>query len=1298
MAKPTLKNSGNINYINIDEVRNFTSADKAKNNFRFFRYSQGYASEDDYGNQQGKKGGKPDIKISGIQLQTLAKCLIDFFGYDLSDVSFDGSLADDSQIPNAIYKNISPISKTVGEIQSGRGKLAESVNLKIQIIKRYGGSKYAKKTNTELSSTKIELEDATPEQIGVIGPVTYNFIIRQAIYKWFSNTYLNNQSSFLNKSLSRLDSGWSTQEIPSDLGYYIYVSSKGNPNLQPYPTIGVLFDDFNNISDQSAIEKAKNYIDSLLFRDTTSLVEQKIYKIVRSKSDKPSNPTRICVYADLAEVLYAPQTKPNLYIIDMIKAGVSYLYKYKKEFYQSNNSTIQSIRNSIPIPSDKFLPIQEKIDNEAFRFKEPDPLQKDAEFFSIASAQVQDYKEQYDINTQDVLSSHFNNTTEIADRVESERTIKKNILLRDYPSSPVNEPVQFFYDQNYNLLASSFTKNPVSATQNPVPEDKNVCITSQNNSNLTIPTITETSDLLANLAAEEESIKCIKLNDKTVLFITEFFIKQFSRDYDKIKAAVESGLITQADKNKIPKADEIFVTDDFSKVKVDYLYCYDKNTLLEKAVDEKVTLQFVKLKTSNNWTNNFESLAGVSSSDVNLDTFIKFHYPEITHNPSEEKKKPDPPPTEPTGTETKEKPVEKIVKVERLKVPSGIVVVPNDIDLSTNLQIKDLLSEDCFASFIEILNKSPNADSALALVYKALRLLDIEYLINLAQNAALAELEKLAKGSGDQEVKASILNSIDQIKQCVPPPIPSAKPLNSGEESLADIAKRLFFFGLLNVPKIPYLFTADFLQTLKKKIAEIILQIILEIVIQLVNKLIAEIKKYLCAPLNLTAETSSKKLVSPTATRKLNPPEVGESSGDALSELTEKCSYDELFSSNTNISKNQIYSIARDVYKVSITNNEFDTYFSGLSSILDTQQIIDTLSNNIEDSLFAIIKNYSQQFSNFDQVIFNRKTTSSFFALFARYADLTPCYEQLLLDKRSGSYCFDDTNPSENFSGQEILDKANDLLNEITDLCDIVNNTSLNEKLKDLSYLDQQAKDAISAGATATISRAFDNYKTLKKSFLDSFETIDLINDYVTSHDGKVFTKLENVNYQTTPNDSLVKQLVELQNNKLTLTNLGKYYSKSSLSVGTLDSSDLTCRLQIPSPNSLTGYAVINTQTIAIELKDFSKQIQFADTINSENNNVLSNEKTNFDITSAGLFSLKKDKSTFDKILFDESRFLQNIPQDKAKQIKNYYYTYNNLLNNSDKNVNKKIENLKKYYEIEKQLEARLEQQLVSLG
>jgi len=1292
MAKPVLKDSGNINYINIDEVRNFTSAANAKNNFRFFRYSQGYASEDDYGNQQGKKGGKPDIKISGIQLQTLAKCLVDFFGYDLSDVSFDGSLADDSQIPNAKYKNISPISKAVGEIQSGRGKnFSESVNLKVQIIKRYGGSKYAKKTNAELSSTKIELEDATPEQIGVIGPVTYNFIIRQAIYKWFSNTYLNNESSFLNKSLPKLDSGWSTQEISSDLGYFIYISSKGNPNQQPYPTIGVLIDDFNNISDQSAIEKAKNYIDSLLFRDTTSLVEQKIYKVVRSKSDKQSSPTRICVYADLAEVLYATQTKPNLYIIDMIKAGVSYLYKYKKEFNPSNNSTIQSIRNSIPIPSDKFLPIQEKIDNEAFRFKEPDPLQKDAEFFSIASAQVQDYKEQYDINTQDVLSSHFNNTTEIADRVESERTIKKNILLRNYPSNPINERVQFFYDQNYNLLASSFVKNPVSATQVPQAEDKNVCITSQNNSNLTIATITETSDLLISLSGENESFKCIQLNEKTVLFITEFFIKQFSRDYDKIKTAVESGLTVQADKNKIPKADEIFVTNDFSKVKVDYLYCYDKNTLLEKAVDEKVTLQFVKLKTSNNWTNNFESLARVSSGDVNLDTFITYHYPEITHNPSEEKEKPQ---EKITGTEKKEDPVEKIVKVERLKVPSGLVVVPNDIDLSTSLQIKDLLSEDCFASFVEVLNKSSNTDFILAEVYKYLKLLDIEYLINLAQNAALAELEKLAKGSGDQEVKASILNSIDQIKQCVPPPIPSAKPLNSGEESLADIAKRLFFFGLLNVPKIPYLFTADFLQTLKKKIAEIILQIILEIIIQLVNKLIAEIKKYLCAPLNLTAETSSKKLVSPTATRKLNPPEVGESSGDALSELTEKCSYDELFSSNTNISKNQIYSIARDVYKVSITNNEFDTYFSGLSSILDTQQIIDTLSNNIEDSLFAIIKNYSQQFSNFDQIIFNRKTTSSFFALFARYVDLTPCYEQLLLDKRSGSYCFDDTNPSEDFSGQEILDKANDLLNEITDLCDIVNNTSLNEKLKDLSYLDQQAKDAISAGATSIISRSFDNYKNLKKSFLDSYETINLLAEFVSLHTGFFIGNIikSDSNFQASPKDALIQLLVETSNNKLAFTELGVFYKNGQIIVSEQD------KYLFSSYNTKKDNEKISKQEgnefVELSTEESLRVINFSDTINSENKNIIKKGwKTKFNKTSEKLFIIKKDKEIFSKIFFDDTRFLQNIPDQLAQKTKSYYYVYNNLLNNSDKNVNKKIQNLKKYIELERQLEEEFSKQ-----
>jgi len=1276
MATPTLKDSGSISYINIQDVRAFTSAENAKNDFRFFRYTQNFPSDEDYGNPTGQPGAG-NTRISGIQLQTLAKCLVDFYGYDLTEVAFDGDLADSDSIENKEYKSTSALSKTVGELQNGRGKISESKNLKIQIIKRYNPKFAAKKTNQELGSSKIELEDVAGEQIGVVGPVTYNFIIRQAIYKWFENTYLNNADSYLNKSLPKLNDSWSTKQIPQDLGYYLYVSSYGNANQQPYPTIGVLLDDTSGISNDDAILKARSYIDFLLFRDTSSLAKNNIYKVVRSKTDKESAPTRICVFADLAEVLYCPMTTPNLAIIDMIRAGISYLHTYKKEFVasQQNNDTVQSIKDSIPVPSDKFLSLSDKIDKTAFRFKEPDSLQTDAEFFSLTNAQTQDYKEQYDLITQDLLSSHFNHTNEISDRINTERTLRKNILLRNYPSSPINERVQFYYDSNFNILAASFIKNPVASVQQQQPEDETKCITKKNNFNLTIVEITEIESLLDKLTGENESSKCIKLNEKTVLFITEFFIKEFYRDYQKIKAAVESGLTSDKDKKKIPNSDEIFLTDDFSKVKVDYLYSYDKNTLLQNAIDNKATLQFVKLKSSNFWTNNYELIA--SLSEGTFDNFLTFHYPELIHNPSEEKKEPDP--EKPSAKEPEAEPI----PFERLKLPTGkgILSIPNDVDLSTKLEIKDLLSEDCFVALAKQIGNGRAAD-ALKTLYSVLRYLDLEYLISLALNNALAELEKLAQGTGDKDTKDSILKSIDQVKQCIPPAQPPAKVLTDPEENFSDIAKRLFLFGLLNVPKIPYLFTADFLQQLKKNITNIIIQIIIEFVTQLINSIIEEIKKKLCAPLNLTADVSSNKSVNPNASKKLNPPNVGSPAGDDLTDLTNKCSYEELLSTNPNISKNQIYGVARDIYNTSITNAEFDSYFAGLSSILETQQIIDSLSNNIDNSLYAVIKKYSEPFEKFNQILFNKGTTSAFFSFLSRYVDLTPCYEQLLLDNRFPNYCFDDTDPSLALTDQEILDQANDLLNQITGLCNVVSNDSLSERLKNISYLDEQAKNAISAGANSIISTANNNFSLLKQSYDQSFETINLLNDYINAHNGAVLNVLlDSSKFQTTTNDVIIKLLVEIKNGKLQFTETGKIYNNSKINVGIQETLILT--------NTYSKNSVSNSDAIGgLIIEDKSKIFSFGDIINEEGKKIIASSTKTFRILNGGKFlKLPKNKEYFMQIFFDNTRFLQNIPEQQAKQTKNYYYVYNNLLNNSEKNVDKKVENIKKYKELEQALE-----------
>ena len=500
---------------------------------------------------------------------------------------------------------------------------------------------------------------------------------------------------------------------------------------------------------------------------------------------------------------------------------------------------------------------------------------------------------------------------------------------------------------------------------------------------------------------------------------------------------------------------------------------------------------------------------------MSLETFISFHYPYLIHKPSEEKKKPiQEEKKPPSGTTDPGEPK----KFERLKAPTGygILSVPNDLQLDNKLEINSLLAEQCFEQLLSWLGAS--FDKIVDKIFSIFKFIDIGYLISAAQNAILKQLRDLLNSVEDLAIKESIQKSIDDISDCVPPEIPEAKSLNSGEENYEDIAKRTFYFGLLNIDKIPYLFSADFLQQLKKKITELILQIIVEFTIQFINQIIKKVTEFLCSPKDVTAKIASPSISTPEPTK----PSIDNSPADALSSLSEKCSYIELFSSNKNISKEQIYSVVRDLYNIKTTNNEFDSYFAGLSSILDLEQTINTLSNNIDDTLYAIIKNYSSSFESLGQIIFNKSTTKNFFLFLSRYVDLMPCYEQLLIDKRSADYCYDE-NPVKNLNDQEILDKANDLLGQLTGLCDIVNGASLNDKLQDLSFLDQQAKDAISAGATEVIKTAHENFARIKKGFLNSFETIDLLGDFIIKQDGAILKNFLKTDFKTKKSDAIIK-------------------------------------------------------------------------------------------------------------------------------------------------------------------------------
>jgi hypothetical protein len=1289
-----------IQTIDIGLVREFTGAEKAKKeNFRFFRYSQDYPSDLDYGNEEGKAGGSKHTRISGIQLQTFAKCLIDFFDYDLNDIKYDANLNDAESIQNKFYKG-SSLSATVGEIQSGRGKpgiASVSKELKLQIIKRYRPN-YAKgKTDTELLSEVIELEQIAAEQVGVIGPVTYNFIVRQAIYQWFKNTYLNDQSSFLSKSLPILDSyTWQTTQVDENLKYSIFVSSVGQPKNKPYPTICAIFDIDGEVNDADVINRAKDAVDSLLLRDTSSLVKENIYSIEKAAKIRDEEPTRVCVYADLAEVLYCPMTAPNLAVIDMIKAGISYLHQHPVEFSKTPDvdSTTQTIRRSIVVPSSKFNGLDDKIDSETFYFTTKpqedmqDMLIKDAVLFGLTQQTDTIYTKPYELVLQDLLSTHYKYTNEIAARLESERRLKKNVLLRTYPSAPFNENVKFYYDKNYNLLAASFRKN-ATKPKTEVPVDDGKCITIQNNINLTIPNIEGEESILDYLTENTYT----KLNDQTVLFITEFFIREYAipsdiytdnKDlYNKIKADIQKDINDNWAKNlkpeekeenpivkntkKIPPKQDLFLESDYSRIKVDYLYVYNKNFLLEEdAEDPTATLQLVKLKSSNFWTNVLDKIPNEQAS---LDGFLRKHYPYLKHDSN-------PPPS--TDKEKKKEPEIPKVKFERLKTEK--LSIPNQIDLSDKLKIDDLLSGDCFAALIGLLNrKFPDASNLIKQIdsiFTIINSLDWCYLINLALNEKNLSLGDLIKklSSDDEEtqkLKQSISDSMDAIQQCIPPKPPEHVGDISKSEDAFRVPCELLLF---NYPKIPYLFSADFLQILKRMIIEFITQLILELIIQALNQLIDKIKRELCKPNDKTASA----LVKTPKPKKLPiypaPDDVSGPSG---------CSIVELLSVNPSISKNQIYSVTRSYFNCEeISNSEFEVYFSGLSTILETQEVIDLFSNNITEQLFSIIKNYSskKEFLKFSKLVFNLSTTSNFFRFLSKYVDLFPCYEQLANDLTDPNYCFDPPREQGQLSNEEILAEANNLLGQITDLCASINGNTVADKIKSPVMLDEEAKKAISSGIQNIISSTYNNFSLVKKNSLNSFETIKIFNDMIgTFQMSKINKTVDYKKNNSLYADSFTDILFE--NGKTSKLfdayNKAVVLRKSNLPVGgTKNYRSSVSVVSIGSSIFKTGEEIV-----------YNNKILYTDSIQIIPKTTITNE-TKTSISTKGAFSLSDYKvEEFSNIFFDDARFknIYEIGEEKAKEVKNYYYVYNNLLDNSRKtNV---VEDLKKYKEVKEELE-----------
>jgi hypothetical protein len=594
---------------------------------------------------------------------------------------------------------------------------------------------------------------------------------------------------------------------------------------------------------------------------------------------------------------------------------------------------------------------------------------------------------------------------------------------------------------------------------------------------------------------------------------------------------------------------------------------------------------------------------------------------------------------------------------------------------------------------IGILNRNipENLVDAFNSIYNIINSLDVCNLINAALSLVIDAFNSLTEKIGlsvlnvDNKllpyyeeflaVENSIQNTKKLLAECVPPkPIESASDKNTKDEILRDACE----FALYNIGKIPYFITADILKFLKEKIIELILQFVMSLVIEFLNSLIKQLNS-LCVDKD---KTSPAITTAPLKKPLLKAP------SDALDDLAEKCSITGLLSANPNITRTQIYNVVRAIYKLTkITNTDFDSYFSGITSTLNSQEIINLFSDNVDDIQYALMKNFTnnKQYVKFTFLFSNKTIFKSFFSFLSRYVDLTPCYEQLAKDRTESDYCF---------TGQDILDippeellsKANDLSKEVSDLCSLLKPDSANQAVAGAVSaavsLENEAKKAISLGAYSIIENYYNSFEQLKKQLTDSYNSIFLLNK--TIHDLNFISLSSFISLKTTSGDVIVPQIVyfDQEESAIKYTQLGKDYVSSKLA--RFDNDDGTNKNVLVTFTPLEDAQFeVNNQKISFSSKysidgeSTQKQIipaTFSALIKDTKKTELVPKTSKKDFT--------KDSPKVLDIFFDPTRFIKG-----SKDPKNYYYVYDNLLSNSEKNSAAEIESLKKYKDIKIELE-----------
>lgn len=754
-----------------------------------------------------------------------------------------------------------------------------------------------------------------------IDPIIYECVTKLAFYEWHRENFINNsglkdtivEKNLFDGSIVRWQDATKKSEVKA------FIDKDGGPFYSGYPTICVIMEndakDASKINQDDVVKIAKEFVESLFKRklpDGATLITNgavlkpetiKKYPLQTSKElpyvaapvqRNGIHKTKICVGFDYSYVILQPRSVMETEKLDAVKVGINYFLNKKDAVPVTFETTedidaISAIKENVKKVADTLTKLAAPIKKGPplyFNDAHIDHLAKEIYFYNYDSENVAKriLKKQYSPKKLD-LNFHSLSIREVYESIveiyKKQRETDPQFVGK-YEPAVINEAITFVYDETFNLLAIVSKKSLDKAivgdakikkeVKNVIPFDN----ISFYGDYYTLQELTLSSNysFVNGIKNKEDLNQGI---DGDVLMVTDFFVKQFQENYDKIITPAEyakyiyandnQALINQVE-NNLKKNNMFKQAENGPALNMSTPYVAPRDYFVDK-VSHPAFYPYILFKSINYFfilgplltdrekTPSLEFLSDSSKKfdqyfnkePKTLQTFLdRFHYPPLVVKPSAKKEKDERPSKEPIEKKKENAPgAEKQVDI-------------SDYNSATKAYFQEVLLVDAqvseYACLNDLMGSLRGEGDLLTNLFEFLltKFPWRQLLMNMVADQ-IEELKKLAPSNlsnlSDIEKALLCVENLDELRA-------NFLRLKDAFLNFDDVIKA----DLPEIPAmaiIPYVPILDFMAAFKRKLIESIIEVIVELLSVIAGASIKELLKSCSADGSFAPFLSSKR-------------------------------------------------------------------------------------------------------------------------------------------------------------------------------------------------------------------------------------------------------------------------------------------------------------------------------------------------------------------------------------------------------------------------------------------------------